>query len=96
MKIIDFESNSWFFLNEGNKYYIDVNCNYSFVGFTMLIQLNNSEVVEYQNQGKNYLNSLAKNIQHYALSTFKDRNIKGDVERIANDSITKFLEDNNK
>jgi hypothetical protein len=96
MKIIDFESKSWFFLSHEDNYYIDVNCNYSFVGFTMLIQLNNSEVVEYQNHGKNYLNSLAKNIQYYALSTFKDRNIKGDVERLVNDAIIQFLEENRK
>ena len=62
----------------------------------MLIQLNKAEMNEYQNNGKDYLNSLVKDIQHYALSTFKDRNIKGDMERIANDSIIKFLEENSK
>ncbi|KUJ52344.1 hypothetical protein [Chryseobacterium sp. JAH] len=95
MKIIDFESKSWFFLNHENDYYIDVSCNFSFVGFNMLIQLNKSELHEYQNNGKDYLIFLVKDIQQYALSTYKDRNIKGDIERIANDSIINFLEKSN-
>ena len=94
MKIIDFENKAWFFLNENNNYYIDVNCNYSFVGFNMLIQLCKIEVNKYENQGKDYLNSLAKDIQQYALSHYKDRNVKGDIERMANEAIIKFLEEN--
>ncbi|MDF2551228.1 MAG: hypothetical protein K0R77_503 [Chryseobacterium sp.] len=96
MKIIDFESKSWFFLSHEEDYYIDVNCSHSFISFNMLIQLNKSEMSQYQNNGRDYLNSFVKEIQHYALSTFKDRNIKGEMERIANDSIIKFLEENSK
>ncbi|WP_332453041.1 hypothetical protein [Chryseobacterium aquaticum] len=94
MKIIDSEDKAWFFLNENDNYYIDVNCNYSFVGFTMLIQLSKIEINEYKNQGKEYLNSLAKNIQQYALCHYKDRNVKGDIERMANEAIIEFLEEN--
>lgn len=96
MEIIDFESKSWFFLSDKNDYYIDVNCSYSFVGFNMLIQLNNSELNEYLNFGKDYLNSLVKNIQQYALSHYNDRNVKGDIERLANEAIIKFLEESSK
>ncbi|UFH32093.1 hypothetical protein LNP04_19325 [Chryseobacterium sp. C-71] len=96
MKIIDFESKSWFFLSNEKDYYIDVNCSYSFVGFNMLIQLNTSELTEYQNCGRDYLNSLVKNIQQYGLSNYNDRNIKGDVERLANEAIIKFLEESYK
>ena len=96
MKIIDFESKSWFFLNNDKDYYIDVNCSYSFVGFNMLIQLNTSEFTEYQNCGRDYLNSLVKNIQQYALSNYNDRNTKGDIERLANEAIITFLEESSK
>ena len=82
------------FLNENDNYYIDVNCNYSFLGFTMLIQLSKIEINEYEIQGKEYLNSLAKNIQQYALSHYKDRTVKGDNERMANEAIIEFLEEN--
>lgn len=91
MKIIDFESKSWFFLSHEEDYYIDVNCNYSFLGFTMLIQLSKIEINEYENQGKDYL---AMNIQQYALSHYKDRNVKGDTERMVNEAIIEFLEEN--
>ncbi len=94
MKIIDFESKSWFFLSHENDCYIDVNCSHSFINFNMLIQLNESELKEYENSGRNYLNSFVLEIQQYALSKFKDRNIKGDVERLANDAIIKFLQEN--
>lgn len=95
MEIIDFESKSWFFLSNKKDYYIDVNCSFSFVGFNMLIQLNISELTEYQNCGRDYLDSLVKNIQQYALSEYKDRNVQGSIERLANEAIIKFLEDSN-
>ncbi|MCY0968110.1 hypothetical protein [Chryseobacterium wangxinyae] len=60
----------------------------------MLIQLNESELREYEDSGRNYLNSFVLEIQQYALSKFKERNIKGDVERLANDAIIKFLQEN--
>ncbi|WP_262483746.1 hypothetical protein [Chryseobacterium sp. Hurlbut01] len=37
---------------------------------------------------------MAKDIQQYALSHYKDRNIKGDIERMANEAIIEFLEEN--
>lgn len=95
MKIIDFEDKIWFFLNDGNSYYIDVNCKHSFIGFNMLIQLNTIEFNEYQINGKNYLDSLSNDIQHYALSKYKDRNIKGEAQRIVNETIMKLLEKTN-
>lgn len=94
MKIIDSKNKAWFFLNENDNYYIDVNCNYSFVSFNMLIQLGIAEINEYKNQGKEYLDSLAKDIQQYALSHYKDRNVKGEIERMANEAIIEFLEGN--
>lgn len=94
MKIIDFESKSWFFLCNEKDYYIDASCNLSFVGFNMLIKLNTSELNAYQTHGRDYLDSLVKNIQQYALSEYKDRNVKGSIERVANEVIIKFLEDN--
>jgi len=93
MKIIDFEDKAWFFLNGSDHYYIDVNCNYSFLGFNMLIHLSASEVNDYHNHGRDFLNSLAKDIQQYALSRYKDRNVKGDIERMANEAIIGFLEE---
>lgn len=92
MEIIDFESKIWFFLSYENNYYIDVNCNYSFVGFNMLIQLNQSELDEYKNHGRDYIDSIVKDIQQYALSKYEKRNIKGKIERLANEAVINFLE----
>jgi hypothetical protein len=93
MKIIDFESKSWFFLSDNTDYYIDVSCNLSFVGFNMLIRLDSLELNEYHSRGSVYLSSLAKDIQQLALSKYSERNIKGPAERLANEAVIKFLEE---
>lgn len=93
MKIIDFASKSWFFLNDEQDYYIDVNCSYSYLGFNMLIKLSHSEADEYKNHGKVYLHSLAQDIQQYALSKYNERNTKGTIERLANEAVITFLEE---
>lgn len=95
MKIIEFERKGWFFLREENNFYIDVNCSHSFVGFGMLIKLDNPEITEYQNIGRIYLNCLANDIQNFALSKYKERNIlESDIYRIVHETIIKFLESN--
>lgn len=75
MKVIDIEPQSWFFLTNGTDYFIDVNCNHSFVGFSLLIKLDKAETDVYQKKGKEFLNLLADDIQYYALSKYKERNI---------------------
>lgn len=59
----------------------------------MLIKLSQSEADEYKTHGKVYLNSLAKDIQQYALSKYSERNTKGTIERLANEAVISFLEE---
>ena len=90
MKVIDYEPQFWFFLTDGNDYFIDINCSYSFIGFSRLIKLNQEEKNEYKQKGKEYLNLLANDIQYYALSKYKERNIIGELEKQIQNAIIEF------
>ncbi|MBJ6118200.1 hypothetical protein JAO76_08360 [Pontibacter sp. BT310] len=75
MKVIDFEPQFWFLLQQNNSYFLDVNCSYSAFGYNRFIELNNSELVDYKEKGKLYLNDLGRDIQYYGL----DKNILKDT-----------------
>jgi len=75
MEVIEHEPKAWFLIKDENNFFIDVNCNYSFVGFARLIELNENRIAEYLKYGKTYLNELSNNIQHYTLLHYNDRNV---------------------
>ncbi|BFM48516.1 hypothetical protein THO17_06790 [Marinomonas sp. THO17] len=60
MKVVDHSPAAWFLLEHDDEYYIDVNCNSSFMGFSVLVQLNGSEKMHYNNQGVKYIKDLAE------------------------------------
>lgn len=93
MKVIDKENGFWFFLSDGEDYYIDVNCNVSAFGFSMLVKLNNEETENFINKGHESLKDLARNIQYYSQSKYKDRNISGETEKLAHNAIMTFNKD---
>ena len=95
MKVIEYEPQFWFFLTDGKEYYIDVNCSYSFVGFGRLIRLSEMETNEYRKRGKEYLNLLANDIQYYALSKYKERNIVGENDKQIQNAIAEFNKEKN-
>jgi hypothetical protein len=95
MRIVEFDRSAWFFLTDGNDFFMDVNCNYSFLGFTKVIQLNQDEVAAYKNEGKTYLIKLANEIQYLALSTYKERNVNREMEEQVSEAIIRFNEENN-
>ena len=62
MKVIEHKPLEWFLLQQGDDYYIDVNCSRSFVGFSVSVQLNSSEKMHYKNQGFSFIDSLGEAI----------------------------------
>lgn len=60
MNVVEHSPAAWFLLEQCDKYYIDVNCNSGFMSFSVLVQLNESEKINYKNQGSKFINSLAE------------------------------------
>ena len=83
MKVIDHEEHSWFFLENGNEYLINVCCNNSAAYFTMLIKLNEEELNTYHTSGRQFLKNFSRKIQFYALTEYQDRNITAKNEEIS-------------
>ncbi len=90
MHIIAHEPQFWFFLQDENHYYLDVNCSNSFVGFSRLIQLTEAETKAYLEKGNAFLNEFANDIQYYALSTYADRHIMGTISDVVHETIMEY------
>ena len=94
MKVIDKEDRFWFFLEDGKHFYIDVNCNVSAFGFSMLIKLNEEETESYKKSGHEFLKRLARDIQYYSQSKYKDRHTSGEIGKIAHEAVMEFNDRN--
>jgi hypothetical protein len=81
MKVIDHEPGLWFLLGDDDRLFLDVNCEHSAVGYTVLIELDESERAQQTAQGRAYLSKLAEAINYSApgargsQSSYKSRNI---------------------
>lgn len=96
MQVIAHAPQFWFFLQHENQYYLDVNCSYSFIGFTRLIQLTEAETKEYLAKGNAFIISLAESIQNEPKSTFADRHITGIIDELVLETIQEYNAKNNK
>ncbi|WP_421710800.1 hypothetical protein [Alcanivorax sp.] len=58
MEVIEYKSGAWFFLKEGDDFYINVSCSRGFADFSVAVQLNGSEKMHYLEQGVDFINDL--------------------------------------
>tara|TARA_R110000868_G_scaffold86450_1_gene242497 strand:+ start:476 stop:793 length:318 start_codon:yes stop_codon:yes gene_type:complete len=65
MRVIDHQEQEWFLFEHEGKLYLDANCNHSFVGYSYMIELDDSERMLYESGGHDYLSKLAYDI-HYS------------------------------
>jgi hypothetical protein len=80
MKVIDYESWSWFLLEEAGTYYLDVHTSSSFVSWSTVIRLTSEETNEYRASGHHYITKLASDIQYYSQDErVTSRNIHGEI-----------------
>lgn len=63
MHVIDHEPHSWFLLKAGGQLFLDVYCNHSAFGYSVMILLDDQEAAAYASQGALYLNQLAQAVQ---------------------------------
>ncbi|MEI8592899.1 hypothetical protein [Photobacterium sp. Hal280] len=96
MKVIDAEEQRWFLYEHENMLYLDANCNHSFLGYTYMIELNETELYLYHSEGREYLNRLSQDI-HYSVpivkgsqSEFKGRDVTKQFSTLAIEAIEKW------
>jgi len=65
MKVVDYEPQCWFLLDDNGELFLDANCNHSFIGYDFLLQLDASEAAKFRSEGRAYLSRLAQDI-HYS------------------------------
>ncbi|WP_299115372.1 hypothetical protein [uncultured Winogradskyella sp.] len=94
MKVINHETGFWFLLQEHHNYYLDVNCNYSFVGFNRTIKLNEIELEKFKINGLEYINELAKEVQYHAMTKYSRRHITGKNSKSIHRAIIIYNEQN--
>ncbi len=66
MKVLDYEPQCWFLLEDDGALFLDANCNHSFIGYSFLLQLDAKEAANYRVKGRAYLSRLADEIQNSA------------------------------
>lgn len=66
MKVLDHSPHNWFLLRDWGRLLFDVHCERGAVGFSVLLHLNATETNEYRSRGREYLDSLARDIQSHA------------------------------
>ncbi len=89
MEVVLNEPGSWFLLKKEDAHYIDVYCEASFVGFSLMIELNAEERREYHAQGKAFLQAFTDKISHYS-KDYQVRNVTGPLQNEAYEAIMRL------
>ena len=63
MHVIDSRPAAWFLLEDGADLFLDVNCNHSFAGYSVLVRLTPEEIAEYRTGGRPSISRLADRVQ---------------------------------
>ena len=97
IEVLEYGPQAWYLLSDGDRLYLDVNCNHSFVGYSFTMQLNLEEVAEYRRRRRAYIDELAHAIQRSAPgisgtgSIYKERLVAAEVSAEVNDAIRVWL-----
>lgn len=66
MRVLDYEPQSWFLLEDDGVLYLDANCSHSFISYDFLLQLDAKEAARFRKEGRAYISWLAQDIQNSA------------------------------
>jgi hypothetical protein len=81
MKVIDYDPQFWFLLQDDNFYYLSIRCQQSFAEYELLIQLTQDECKEHHASGHGYIGELAERV-NYRVRDYQSRDIskqRGDL-----------------
>jgi len=99
MKVIDQNPYAWFFFGDGNKLFLDVNCNHSAFGYSWMIEMNDYERESYRTNGRKFLDQLAQNIQFSApalkdsTSPYKNRDVSKKYSDATSEAVRRWKEE---
>ncbi|VAW71476.1 hypothetical protein MNBD_GAMMA12-3802 [hydrothermal vent metagenome] len=91
MKVIDQAKNFWYLFEEGGGFLLDVNCSHNFVSYDFMLFLDEKEIELYNNNGNEYLNELANQI-NYLSPISKLRNSKYKARNVHDEYAEKSVE----
>lgn len=91
MHVLAHSPHAWFLLEDELGLLLDVNCSHSAASFDMLVRLSAAEAAGWRDDGQHYLDGLAAEIQHHALSLFHERNLDNEFRSKATAAILQWL-----
>ena len=62
MRVVDHEPSWWFLLQDGEQLYFDVHCSHGFLGYSVLIALDEQETRTLRREGRGCLDRLAEDV----------------------------------
>jgi hypothetical protein len=75
------EPAAWYLLSDDGQLYLDVNCNQSAVGFSLLIRLDQAERAAFGQRGRDFADELATRIA-YSPAAYRPRNVTGLADQV--------------
>ncbi len=64
MDVVDNHPHAWFLLSEGDTLFLDINCNHSAFGYSVLLELSAEERKDMESRGRGALDELAEAVQN--------------------------------
>src|SRR3990167_6806250 len=89
MEVLAHKTGEWFLLKSNNRYFLDVNCNYSIASTSLSIELNQEEFDTFCDAGYSHIGALASKIQSNFLK-YQTRDVSQTHSRTINDAIKQW------
>jgi hypothetical protein len=89
VQVVQGEPAVWYLLREGRHHYLDINCMYSPVSFSILLQLDATEVTEYEALGRIFLDFLASEVSFRPIR-YWSRDLTGTLAERAREAVTNW------
>jgi len=89
MKVISHGPSFYFLVQDGDNYYLDVNCTVRFAGFCITFELNQDEIAQFKNRGESHIKELAEKVNRLA-NTYQARQLNETIKKQVNDTIMEW------
>jgi len=94
MDVVDTRPHGWFLLSEGDKLFLDINCDHNAFGYTVLLELSPEEREDFETRGRLALDELAEAVQYSApaaresTSPYRER----DLEKVRGGEVSEAVD----
>jgi hypothetical protein len=86
MRVLLGQPAGWYLLSDAGQLYLDVNCNYSAFGFSIMIRLDPAEQAAFAERGRAFVDELAEQIAYWS-ERYRPRN----VTDLPDDQVTEAI-----